>query len=176
MKEEKKEVRINSFFLAMLLLVFTLGACADHQLYHQFCPTPISGWAKTDTLLYEFKQINSRLDKVILNIQIRNSTQYPYTDLFVLCQENLSDTLNISSDTIQIKLMTEDGTWKGDGWGYLFQHSLYYKEIRNPQINTNSFLKITPLMQDSILHGIESIGIELIHSGDVLGQHQVSKK
>lgn len=76
---------------------------------------------------------------------------------------NLVDSTQISTDTIDLFLANNSGIWIGDGWGSLRETSHPYLIIENPQLSDSTFVKIIPLMPDSLLQGIEDIGLHITH-------------
>ena len=160
--------KVNKF----LLIVFSallLSSCKDRSIYHQYSSTPTLGWSHADTLHIEPDLISST--DIDLLLEVRHSPAYPYKYLYMVCEENLTDSLIVNRDTIALNLIKPDGRIQGDGVGKIYQLKFYYKTITRPQFSTNSKLSFYHLMTDTIIDGIEDVGIRINRADDERDQH-----
>ncbi|HJD92358.1 gliding motility lipoprotein GldH [Bacteroides coprosuis] len=165
----------KSNLLLSLLALFLLSSCSKKYEYHQFCSIPKEGWSKTDTLSFTISDLQE-YKSVDLSINIRNDYSYPYKDIYIACLENITDSSIIHIDTLHLQLADKDGFWIGKGMGHLFQSTHFYKIIKKPQLTDSTTLRIIPLMKDTLLMGLQDIGIHITHSSDVPDQHLSAKK
>ena len=140
-----------------LLMSILIGSCTPQEKYHQFQAVAYKGWNKLDTLPFNIS--TSKQKSLQLEIHLRNTGEYPYQNLYLLCEENLTDSLTLTKDTIHISLAEPTGRWSGEGIGYFYQSKHNYKVINKPQISSQSQVRISSLMQDSILIGVKDIGL-----------------
>lgn len=152
-------------YLSLLLFI----SCKDHSIYHEYSATPTLGWSYIDTLYIE-PQI-SELKSIDLFLEVRHSPSYPYKYLYMVCEENITDSLTTNIDTIAINLVKTDNRIKGSGLGQIYQLKNFYKQINHPQFSSKSKVSFYHLMTDSIIHGIEDIGIRINHADGEHAQH-----
>lgn len=158
-KKAQKKVRSKSLIILLLLIGVSISSCDPIKEIHQFHSIPAQGWSKTDTLEFTLPTLEN--SKLYLDIQIRSTQAYPYRDLYLLCEENLSDSLQIQKDTLHINLADSTGRWEGSGLGYYYQSSYFYKTIPHTPQSEQACIKISSLMRDSLLPGISDIGIHI---------------
>lgn len=153
-------MKIKSLIITSLIF-FLWTSCSPKKEYHQFHSIPTLGWSETDTISYFINNLEQQ--EVALEFNIRNTFKYKYENLILCVMHNLEDSTKVSTDTIDLFLANNSGIWIGDGWGSLRQTSHPYLVIPTPQLSDSSFVKITHLMPDSLLQGIEDIGLHITH-------------
>lgn len=146
-----------------------LIACKDKSIYHQYCSTPSIGWSNTDTLHISVKELIS--NDIDLEIELRHTPNYPYSKIFIACEENLTDSTKFKTDTIALTLVNSEGRLKGEGLGHIYQTRYFYRRLRYPQVSSKSEFRIYHLMNDSTIQGIEDIGIRISYASDERDQH-----
>lgn len=165
---------------AWLLIPLLLSACTWHDsLYHQYRDIGREGWLATDTLVFAD---TLRMDSLLLgqragspiktSLSLRHRDNYPYEDLHLLV---MSDFTILTGDFGQgagqraatqthFQLVNDRGIWQGKGWGSSYT---LVKELGSlgslPSYGQSLAFRITviPMMQDSLLTGIEKVGIRL---------------
>lgn len=153
--------RLGESLLVYMLAIFMMSSCNIKSEYHHFCSIPNRVWNKCDTLLYQ--PINLENTTIKIAIDVRNTSKYRYENLILLIEHNLIDSTKIVRDTIALVLANNSGIWIGDGWGDIRQTTHPYKTYTKTDLNGNSFIRITHLMPDSILIGIEDLGVHITH-------------
>lgn len=165
---------------AWLLIPLLLSACTWHDsLYHQYRDIRREGWLATDTLVFAD---TLRMDSLLLSRQaghpvktvlsLRHRDSYPYEDLHLLV---LSDFTILPADSGQdigqcaatqthFQLVNDRGIWQGKGWGssYTLVKELgSLGSLPSPGQKLAFRIAVMPMMQDSLLTGIEKVGIRL---------------
>lgn len=158
----------KSKFTLLTAILLLIAACSDYKTYHQFYSISQGGWSKTDSLIYKIQNLP---EHAALQLEVRFTTEYPYSDLYLGVSENLSDSINFKVDTLKLSLTHADGRSKGSTLGKLYQTSESYKIIDRPQKAKSNQIYIYHLMSDSTLVGIEDVGIRITHANDVHGLH-----
>ncbi|NDW19062.1 gliding motility lipoprotein GldH [Dysgonomonas sp. 216] len=147
--------------LIVLLVVLVSGACSDRESYLEYRSIKHYEWSKRDTLTFvvdsSLLQPNSIYN---ISIEIATNGNYPYQNIWLYVQDNISDTI-FESYSKEYQLADEFGAWKGDGFGSVYQLSVTYKN--NVRINTmrDYTLKIVHGMRDEPLFGVEKLGVKL---------------
>jgi gliding motility-associated lipoprotein GldH len=136
-------------FLGALFALMT--SCHQGVLYHSYQPVNPTGWKQDDTLVFTCPQTLYTPD-CQLEIGIRHKDSYKYRDIW----------LTINTDTLHLYLADSIGNWEGNGIGDTRQ---WTKLIPFKSTNQDSIkeLRITHIMQDTPLKGIEHIGIKIKH-------------
>jgi len=87
----------------------------------------ISGsWNKNEIVSFEIPQLDS-LKKYNLFVNIRNTNDYKYNNIFLIVTMNFPHGKGIT-DTLEYKMAKPDGTWLGAGIGSVKENKLWYKE------------------------------------------------
>ena len=93
-------------------------------------------------------------------INLRNSTDYPYSNLFLFLKTIFPDG-KTALDTIECQLAEYDGKWRGSGISSVkFNHFLFQKGIKFPQKGKYIF-EVEQAMRIPDLPGISDVGIRL---------------
>ncbi|WP_026166350.1 gliding motility lipoprotein GldH [Bacteroides propionicifaciens] len=163
----------KSKFTLLSVIIFLISACSDYKTYHQFYSISQGSWSKTDSLVYEIQNIP---EHAALQVEVRFTSEYPYSDLYLAIRENLSDSTYYKVDTLKLSLTHSDGRSKGSTLGKLYQTSKSYKTINTPQKAKSNQIYIYHLMNDSTLVGIEDVGIRVTHADDAHDPHPNEEK
>lgn len=144
------------------LPVILLAACQSNTVYHSYEPIPLTGWAKSDTLVYALPA-SVPAGNYEVEIGIRYQEGYLYRDIWLGISHNMQDTLNYTTDTLQLFLADEAGNKTGgNSPGGLYQCDLTYKEsfLISREGNARTF-RLVQIMTDNPLTGVRDIGIRL---------------
>lgn len=143
------------------LPVILLAACQSNTVYHSYEPIALTGWAKSDTLVYALPA-SIPAGNYEVEIGIRYQEAYLYRDIWLGVSHNMQDTLNYTTDTLQLFLADEAGNKTGNGPGGLYQCDLTYKETFSisQEGNARAF-RLVQIMTDNPLKGVRDIGIRL---------------
>lgn len=154
------------------------AACDEYTVYHSYQPLPSEGWAKSDTLFFQVPIADSIPPTLRLFAEVRNRSDYPYRNLYLIVSQNLQDSTIYQTDTLCFSLTDSTGNWSGKGWGSIYQSEKFVKSIRPLHPGTYT-LWVRSGMKDKRLKGINDIGIriekkEVITAG--YGQHPAAGK
>ncbi len=83
-------------------------------------------WNKNDIIEFEIPPLDS-LQLYNVFIDIRNSNEYNYSNLFLIASIEFPHGKSIV-DTLEYKMTQPDGTWLGTGIGSVKENKLWYKE------------------------------------------------
>lgn len=158
--------------ITLCIMSVCFSACRDHIIYHSYRPISDIGWQKDDTLCFNLPTTHKPMSTG-LQVGIRHTAAYPYSDIWLEISSTIEQ--HITSDTLHILLATEKGEWKGNGTNGLIQY-LHPQPITldMPDSVKNAVIRITHLMSDSTLTGINDVGIQV--SLNPYGKHQSEEK
>lgn len=159
MKSLLKNKRFLQKSLILLFVASLFMACDKQVVYHVYQSLPTDGWHRKDTLFFH---VNAPDSATIyhLSIEVRNRNNYPYQNLPLLIYYDSPEAKNIKSDTLDLRLANTTGIWQGDGWGGLYQ-SAFHAGIIHAGKGGEYCFKVTYLLPDEVLPGINDIGIKL---------------
>ena len=153
-----KHLRITYAIVCLIGLTY---ACQGNTKFHHYQPVEQTGWHSIDTLTFH---LPSKMDsgEYDMQIGIRHTEKYAYQDIWLEMTCTCDSTMFIK-DTLHLYLATKDGEWSGKGIGGLIQsvHTQTTPFLVSAS-EQGSVIHVTHLMEDSTLHGIHDIGIQLL--------------
>lgn len=160
-KKNRANRHKHLLYISILFLSIFFSACSKNEVFYEFSTVKNEKWSKNDTLFF---QIDSGLIqpevKYNISIELANSANYPYQNIWLYVSDNIRDTL-FENRGKQYLLADDFGKWHGSGWGAVYQISLEYeKDIIFPQDRAYC-IKIVHGMRDEPLEGIEKVGIKI---------------
>lgn len=145
--------------LYLTLLLLLLGACNEHTVYHQFRSLPTDGWRPTDTLSFDVAVSDSATQYDLL-LQLRSRNNYPYRALSLRITCTGPDSLPCYRQDLSVPLADSTGRFTGHGAGTLYQYTFPGGKL--PISNPGTYhIRIHHLLHDSLLPGINDIGIKI---------------
>lgn len=149
-------------FYPLVLLAFfvtVIAGCDRSRIYEQNTDIPETSWNTNDFKRFSFAISDTTLPYNFY-INVRNTTKYPYANLYLFVRTILPD-LKAASDTLDILMAGPDGKWTGSGIGkYRDNQVLILKNFRFPQAGEYRF-EIEQAMRDTGLQGISAVGIRV---------------
>ena len=159
MKELFKCKRLFRKGLILLFAASLCMACDKQTVYHTFQSLPTEGWQQKDTLFFDV-MIPDSTTLYYISVEVRNRNDYPYQNLpLLICCDN-PEAQNIKRDTLELRLADSGGIWSGSGWGGLYQSTVSAGFLRIGKAGEYCF-KITYLLPDEVLPGVNDVGIRL---------------
>jgi gliding motility-associated lipoprotein GldH len=150
----------NLFFLFIILTV-TAISCHRSPFYQKNDSMPNETWNIDSTLVYEFTILDS-LQYYNFYIDVRNTTSYPYQNLYLFFTTQFPDS-TMFTDTLNCILSDAFGRWTGKGTGKLKENRFVLKsKVRFPQTGTYIFTAQQAMREDN-LTGITNFGITLLY-------------
>lgn len=83
-------------------------------------------WGAAETVVFTLPELDS-LKKYNLFLNIRNTNEYKYNNLFLIVSMEFPHG-KIITDTLEYRMANPDGSWMGHGIGNLKENKLWYKE------------------------------------------------
>lgn len=150
--------------IGVTLVVSLLSSCQDTQVYDRYTHTPIAGWEKNDTLVFDIPPLAaSGYYQEQLGLRITGA--YPFMGLTLIVEQTIypdkkkkwEKTEKV--DTIQCNLIDENGSTCGQGISY-YQYSF---PINIYHMSEQDYIHVTIRhdMKREILPGISDIGLKL---------------
>lgn len=156
-----KNKRLYPLFIILLFITSLLmSACGKQPVYYAFQSLPQDGWMRQDTLHFKAVVPDSQTHYKLF-IEVRNRNTYPYQNLNLsICYNSPAPQRRLPADSLTLILVEKEGTWKGSGWGGLYQLSFSAGDIKIEKPGDYLF-KIAHTLPDQLLPGINDIGIRL---------------
>lgn len=159
----KATLTFNRFFMfiTMCLLVsaFLFPGCDSNVVFEQNKQVEEDGWNTSDFHRYSFG-IGDTSVPYNFYIDIRNSVEYPYSNIFLFVRTRLPDN-TWANDTLDLWLSDPEGKWLGTGIGkYRDNRILIMPSFRFPMPGEYIF-EIEQAMREADLMGIASAGIRV---------------
>lgn len=125
-----------------------------------------TSWGQNDVVEFVIPQMDS-LKKYDVFLNIRNSNEYPYNNIFIIASMNFPHG-KVVTDTLEYRMAAPDGTWLGTGIGSVKESKLWYKENISFPETGNYVLRISQAVRNngeaggvSELKGILDIGYSI---------------
>ncbi len=153
-------IRFCKFFTMWLIAAaFTFTGCDSNVVFEENIQVDVNGWNTADFQRYSFN-ISDTSIPYNFYIDIRNSVQYPYSNIFLFIRTRLPDD-NWANDTLDLWLSDPEGKWLGKGIGkYRDNRILVMPSFRFP-MQGEYFFEIEHAMREPDLKGIASTGIRV---------------
>ena len=151
-----RKIKIISLILFVGLL---WQSCDKNRYFEQNSELENSQWYYKNTK--EFKlSIDDTLSLFNFNLNIRNTNEYPYSNLYVFIETIFPDSA-IARDTVELQLADINGKWLGDGNGkYKYNSFVLRKAMRFVKTGDYVFSIQQGMRADSLM-GISDVGIRL---------------
>ena len=155
MRRNNRSVLLYLLFTVALVMT---GGCNRKTIYHHYEHTPLAGWEKNDTLVYQLPAAKERA-VVQRDVELRVSADYPFRSLHLIVEQIIYPSRHTRLDTLECELVTPEGEMLGNGV------SLYQYWFRLPDISLNEgdslCIGIRHDMKREILPGIADVGLHL---------------
>ncbi len=146
--------------ISVLLLLVLFCACNHNVVYDENKEVNEQMWKTTDKLYYEI-EITDTVKTYKLALNIRNTIEYPYSNIYFYMNTILPNGKVTKQDTIECYLAYPDGTWKGKGSSEIRDNRFWIaKDIKFNQTGKYTF-ELRQATIDSTLKGIIDIGLHL---------------
>ena len=149
-------MKYSLYSFAIVLILFASCGRSEYSKSYHFDD---ESWNADNLLQYRF-DINDTYQRYNLYINVRNSSEYSYSNVFMFVHFLYPDN-TVAVDTVEGTLADAKGKWLGSGSGrYKNNKFLYKSNISFPQKGTYVFT-IEQAMRIESLKGIASVGLEL---------------
>jgi gliding motility-associated lipoprotein GldH len=151
-----RKVSITIYFLFILLC---FQSCDRDRFYEENKRIENNIWNNKEKAVFKV-MLEDIHTSYSFYINIRNSTDYPYSNIFLFLETVFPDG-KIARDTIECQLADYSGKWTGSGMSNIkFNRFLFQKGIRFPQQGQYIF-EFEQAMRNPDLKGISDIGMRL---------------
>ncbi|GAA6530201.1 gliding motility lipoprotein GldH [Segatella asaccharophila] len=160
----------KSYILLFFSVIILFSSCLEHKVYDHYEHTPLAGWEKNDSLLFNVPKLMDT-DYYDMNVGLRINSTYPFQSLTLIIKQTVypekgKDKVHEDKpkrtyvDTLNCSLMDTNGRIKGRGIGS-FQ---YHFHVANIQLEKGDSIHVCIChdMKKEILPGISDIGIEYV--------------
>jgi gliding motility-associated lipoprotein GldH len=145
--------------LLFLLLIVTAVSCDSNRVFEEHVALKEGVWNVRNQIRFTV-EIPDLLSRYSMFLNVRNGTEYPYSNLFLFMNTVSPDGM-IARDTIELTLADYDGRWLGSGMGSIkFSRFLFQKDFRFKQTGTYRFM-LEQAMRVRELNGIHDIGLRI---------------
>ena len=149
---------MNRCFYAIFISLFAV-ACTSNDVYFQYQSVAQKGWSKDS--LYSFDIPITDTNAVYnVYVNIRNRGKYPYQNLWLFLNKTTPDKIQ-SKDSIECYLADQRGKWLGSGLGSILEMPVLYQQNVRFKVRGTYHYKIVHGMRDSVLNGINDIGMRI---------------
>ncbi|MFB9098746.1 MULTISPECIES: gliding motility lipoprotein GldH [Flavobacterium] len=117
-------LRKNKIILFFIMSVFFIS-CDEKRVFDEY--KEMGGvWKKEDVKRFVFKQEDT-INPYNLFLNIRNTNEYPFRNLFVIVNLKQPDNL-VKVDTLEYLMTNPDGSLLGEGFSDVKESKLWYQE------------------------------------------------
>ncbi|WP_445710366.1 gliding motility lipoprotein GldH [Flavobacterium sp.] len=117
-------LRTNKIILFLIMSVF-FTSCDEKRVFDEY--KEMGGvWKKEDVKRFVFKQEDT-INPYNLFLNIRNTNEYPFRNLFVIVNLKQPDNL-VKVDTLEYLMTNPDGSLLGEGFSDVKESKLWYQE------------------------------------------------
>lgn len=140
-------------------VIFIIVSCTQNVYFDSTKEIEGSEWNTADIMKFSVNiQDTNQLYNIYINL--RNKTDYPYSNLFIFLKTIYPDG-KMSVDTLECFLADNNGKWLGNRRGNLVDNRiLFRKGIRFKQ-NGNYSFEFEQAMRTELLPGIENLGLRI---------------
>ncbi len=150
-----RPVFIKSAYVIVLLFV----SCSGSE-YEKSFQIADNKWHSDNLLQFNFN-IDNLYDKFDILINVRNTTDYEYSNIFMFVYFLYPDNTEVV-DTVEGIMSDSRGRWLGTGSGRYRNNKFFYKKDINFPMTGDYVVVIEQAMRDKSLDGITTIGLEVV--------------
>jgi gliding motility-associated lipoprotein GldH len=154
-------MKINGIYLSLFFLLGILGlqSCKKAALYDKNLEINDGNWSIAQKPQF-LVSIEDTLQNTDVYINLRNSSCYPYSNIFLFINTTFPNGKQ-ARDTLECILANDKGQWLGDGLGDIWDNRILFKKnVRFPQKGVYTF-EFEQAMRLDPLPCISDIGLRL---------------
>jgi gliding motility-associated lipoprotein GldH len=145
--------------LLIILLTGMIISCDSARIFEENVVVEKGIWNVKNKMKFEVPISDIQL-RYNVYINVRNSPEYPYSNLFLFLNTGFPDG-KMTRDTIELTLADYDGRWLGSGIGSMkFSRFLLQKGVQLKQTGNYRF-EFEQAMRVNELKGIRDIGLRI---------------
>ena len=151
------KIKLHHFLIVLALF----SSCLKRSNNVSFINIENNTWLASDTLFFNFEDLDTEKE-YYAQLTVKHKTDYYYQNLILFLQANNQ------IDTLNLQLAKKNGTWNSKGAG---DTRFYSKTLKNINFDKKDIISIvinhamrnTNTNQIREIHGISSVGIEIIN-------------
>lgn len=147
---------IDTLLVAMAACIIT--ACNDRKVYDKYEHTPITGWEKNDTLVFDVNRAKAN-GTYLAELGLRINESYPFMGLTLIVEQRIMPADTTVIDTLKCNLTDRKGNYKGTGVLY-YQYEFPVAQLQL-QEGDSLHICVRHDMKREILPGISDVGMKL---------------
>jgi gliding motility-associated lipoprotein GldH len=141
------------------MIMLFVYSCNPGVVYEKNEPIPGDIWNRYHIPVFEI-EINDTLSLHDLMINLRNTGEYPRSNLFLFITAKSPGGAS-TRDTMELVLAGPSGKWKGKGYGSVWQNRFFYRQnVRFPEKGKYT-IEIEQAMRLEDLPGILDVGVRV---------------
>jgi gliding motility-associated lipoprotein GldH len=148
----------KSALIAVFFLIAIFSSCDNKRFYEKNLAIKNEVWNVNDKPFFEI-EVNDTLQAFNFYINIRNSSSYEYSNIFLFLNTYLPNGEQ-SRDTIECILADPRGNWLGKGNEIIEHQILFKRRVRFP-ISGKYLFEFEQAMRKDDLEGILDIGLRI---------------
>jgi len=152
----KRQRLIYSIIIATTL---AFVSCNRGVVYHDYVCIHEAGWHMDSVYHFEMT-IDDSLAVNDFFINIRNNTDYPYSNLYLFVTTVFPNG-HTTRDTIECILASKDGSWLGSGSGRIKDNKIMLQKALRFPLSGVYNIYLEQAMRKAVLPGIEDIGFSV---------------
>lgn len=160
-KTNKSSILISAIFFVLLLV-----SCDSKRVYDTYFPIYEATWNLDEKIKFPF-EINDTITRNNLFINIRNTNEYAFSNLFLITELKFPNGKKIV-DTLEYEMADATGKFLGNGFTELKNNKLFYKEHVVFPMSGNYEVSVSQAMRKSgetngvnELEGITDVGFRI---------------
>ncbi|MCK5856099.1 MAG: gliding motility lipoprotein GldH [Bacteroidales bacterium] len=153
MHKQSSIISVVAMFLAILLS--SCGKETIVDLSHDVG----DAWTKDAKVVFEYN-IQDSIMPIDFYINIRNTTDYNYANVYFFIK-TIYPNQRYSIDTLECFVANIKGEWLGSGFGKYRENMIPFKKNMRFPMTGNYRMEFEMAMRDSILDGIDALGIRI---------------
>ena len=142
-----------------VVAVWTLSSCIGDVVYDKYKPTPVDGWERSGTLVFDVPKLRDS-GRYRQEIGLRINVAYPFTGLSLLVERTIEPGHRVDVDTLNCRLYDSKGNALGDGFSF-FQYDFILSD-GELQKGDSLHVRVSHIMMREILPGVSDIGFRLV--------------
>jgi len=153
----------NIYVVFVIALAFIISSCGNNSIYdhNQEINNP---WKAEQKAEFDFN-ISDTLSAFDFYINIRNTTEYNYSNLYLFIRTDFPDG-RYAIDTAELFLADLQGNWLGSGIGEIKDNQILFRKHGRFPMKGQYKITFEQAMRTVELQGIESVGIRIVKSED----------
>jgi gliding motility-associated lipoprotein GldH len=152
--------RKQAFYLVLALAGCCVSCVGDSSVISESSPIANKTWQAGQIMDFEFES-NDTLQLYQLYVTLRNTTDYPYSNLFLFLDIEFPDK-RAYRDTIECVLARKDGQWTGKGFGKIIENQFLFRDDVWFPVPGKYTFRLQHGMREDYLEGIADVGIRIV--------------